>query len=519
MLLAPGGGKRGQAIQRVVADPLHTLAATDLIGDRADDAGMGRTRKAVEQVREPMLGHHRVIVQEQHELAVRGGDALIATAREALIRRVGDQAIARVPRHLRAQPVERAVAGAVVHEHDVVGLGRMTLDAGDALLRGRELVERQDDDGHHARRHAVARRGGCERGRFRQVEVADARTLRPRELSVAIDNAIGQHAVGPALVQSRHVLGDLDEALLAALRLVVRQHAGRLVHQQPPVRLQPEAQVHVFIPVPVALVEAAGLDERGRSHEQARGGERLVTPALVRVGRVGCGAVMDVPGHERVVGHAVVHDHHPGMLQRAVREQQLAADRTRFRAQVQHPHEWLQPAGVRLRVVVQEQHIGRVRRRGAEIARTREAEVVVVSQQAHVVAARADVIRGAVRGTVVHDDDLRHPLRRVLRQGVETGARQLELVEHRNDDGHARFRHSRGGGGDGGGFRSHPGAPFWKWVMGRCRRQRSCKYRLRSRWPRPTPRNPRRPHRVPGRPRGSVRVARPAAASRRVRRR
>ena len=124
--------------------------------------------------------------------------------------------------------------------------------------------------------------------------------------------------------------------------------AGRAVVDLRSGLAEAQAQVHVLERVAEGRVEAAGALEGRAPDQHACGGHRLKGPRPLDGRMVGREARVDVPRA------AVLADRDAGVLHGAVGEQQLRPDRGRLRVGVGMVDQRIQPSGVRLGVVVQE---------------------------------------------------------------------------------------------------------------------------------------------------------------------
>jgi len=176
------------------------------------------------------------------------------------------------------QILDTAVTAAVVHEDDFVVHRSMGQQAVDALAGEVESVVGQDDDRNP--------RGS---GRFgnllRNAGFVGPDPLRAGQFqpTVRVDPQIRFDGLDPALVQPLDIFRHVGEARRSALGLVMDHHALGFVNQQPAVPLEPEAEVDIFVAVPVRFIETFGSGKQFVANQQTGRGESLIGATLVGV--------------------------------------------------------------------------------------------------------------------------------------------------------------------------------------------------------------------------------------------
>jgi hypothetical protein len=138
-----------------------------------------------------------------------------------------------------------------------------------------------------------------------------------------------------------------------------------------------------------------------------------------------------------VVRQPVAAEDHAGVLHGAVQVQQPGADRRRSGVVRSAPDQRVEPAGVRRRVVVEQDDQLGTSRLDARVAGSAEAEVDGLAEHADAVAVRRQHLRCVVRGGVVDDEDAAGGRQVLRQQGVQAVAGQSGPAVHRDDDGDA----------------------------------------------------------------------------------
>jgi hypothetical protein len=211
---------------------------------------------------------------------------------------------------------------------------------------------------------------------------------------------------------------------------VVEDALVAVVHLVPALR-EPEAKVGVFEAVAEDRVEAADGRELAPPHEHARAGHDPHGARAIDGGVVRREADVEVP---RV---AVVAERGAGVLDGAVREQELRADDGRFAMAVGVRHERVEPAFARQRVVVEKDDEFACRHRGAGVARLGEACRGVVPQNPHAPVEAAERRRRPVRRAVVYDDEFVRDTRLGRQDPIHAPPGQERPVVGGKDDGAA----------------------------------------------------------------------------------
>ncbi len=174
----------------------------------------------------------------------------------------------------------------------------------------------------------------------------------------------------------------------------------------------------------------------------------MSSPQLLRDHQAGAGAVIDLAGivalgsvgiHAPAIiaRRAVAPDDASGLLDPAVRIDELGPDRADIPEGLKgldHPVE--PPLGHR-GVVVQEQEIAATRRRGTLVARMDKPQVFVVPHESQSAYAAAQLNRRIGRA-VVDQDDLERRLAPDFRDRLEAPHGVIHLVVDRDDDGDER---------------------------------------------------------------------------------
>ena len=216
----------------------------------------------------------------------------------------------------------------------------------------------------------------------------------------------------------------------AALRLaLVMSHDGsRLIDHLSASSTDTEAEVHILDAIAEHLIEATEFEEQFLRHQEARARDHVELTALVHFRRIRrCVA-------RPVVRHAV-DELDACVLNRAVGIEQLAANNASPSLPRCREHR-LQPARLRLSVVVEEEHELATGFESALIAATSEPEILRVENRAQTsgIPLRFDERHRPISRAVIDDDDLRKTNRRGLIERHETLSGQREVVEGRDDN-------------------------------------------------------------------------------------
>ena len=230
--------------------------------------------------------------------------------------------------------------------------------------------------------------------------------------------------------------------------LVVDDHAFGPVYRLPAQLAGLQAEIHVLVAVPVGLVEAAGQVQDLPSDQQAGAGDDLHDLGPCGAAVVGGLALGRVdPFEDRLAALAVIHQGDAGVLDRAVGVEQSAADDADLGIPVQGRNQGIEPAWGDFHVVVQEQDVATGRAGGAQIAALGEAAILGIDQTAQppVRLLFGQPVGAAVAGPVVDHDQLPGGGHGVRIERGHAGARQVQLVVDRHDDGDVRALGSRTG--------------------------------------------------------------------------
>ena len=217
---------------------------------------------------------------------------------------------------------------------------------------------------------------------------------------------------------------------VAAVRHALEMHhlRPRLVQRLQPHRAQAEAQIGVLeIGGRVARIEPSQPQEYVPRHHQRRAGAIVHLPQVVvlRPARIVMPAI--------VPAGTIVPDDAAGFLQRAIRVQQLGANRADIAARSEHRQHAVQPSRQHLRVIVQEQQPLPARGRRGRIARTQEADIDRITQQPDA----ADLLQAGglcPRKGIVHHDDFDRGSWRMRLDRRQAAHRVIRLPIARHDD-------------------------------------------------------------------------------------
>ena len=263
--------------------------------------------------------------------------------------------------------------------------------------------------------------------------------LDPDRIGVAV--AQPQEAVGdvvvevvapnaslPALLEQPEVVLHVARAAPARHRFQMRYDAGRAVVHLMTAVANAKAEVDVLERIAKVRVEAAGTVESLAPHEHARGRHCLERARLLDRGMIAREAGIEV------ARAPVLADHDSSVLHGAVRKQQLGAHDRGLGMSVGVVSERVEPALVRLGVVVEEHQQVAARRRGAVVAGGREAAAALTTQRAHRIGLTSQQLRGLVLGGIVDDDDLELRPRRRGENRLQAAAGEARAPMHRDHD-------------------------------------------------------------------------------------
>ena len=189
-----------------------------------------------------------------------------------------------------------------------------------------------------------------------------------------------------------------------------------------------ERQIGVFvIRRRIALIERAELAEEFRAQHDRRAGTvvRLASEVVARIGRIVEAAV--------VPSRSVAEHDAAGLLQATIRINELRADQPGLGFLPETIEQRPQPAGRDDGIVVEEHDVFALRDRGARVARSDEAEIRFVADDADA-GNIVQTFRRPVGRAVVDDDGLERNVLRVFGKRAQTRGRVSELVEHGNHD-------------------------------------------------------------------------------------
>jgi len=136
-----------QFVEGLVADLPDLLDAADMVCHGPHDARVVDVFQAFHHSGEPPRGHEGIVVEKENMPARGGLDSLVAALRETKVFLVFDQPVSGILTDEFAEPLNRPVGRAVVHEDDLVSLRCVLPDALDASLRVLQFVEGEDHDG------------------------------------------------------------------------------------------------------------------------------------------------------------------------------------------------------------------------------------------------------------------------------------------------------------------------------------------------------------------------------------
>ena len=430
LALLRAGGARGGGL---VAGQLGLALLADVVHvDRVDDDACERS----------VLAQHRHVLRGE-VVEGRGSPRRSASRRAApgrssrrgaprLLVAVGIAVVHLDPGLLERRAVTAAVVGALAgDERDgMPGAGEQEQQLVQAAGAGRAVEHRHQRVDHEQplARDAVARTAHERRMR---------RLLRAQRLGPLLAEALA--VCDLVLLEAGGRVGAGGRAL------VVDDRGGRLVDDLEPALADGEAEVGVLVVGGrVALVEAAELVPDGARDEQAGAGAVVdrADEVEARVGRVAAAPV--------VPAGRVGEDDAAGLLQPAVGVDELRADGADAGAPCD-VEQRLEPAGLRLGVVVEQHQLraGRVLRR--EVVAADEAEVLGAADDLQRRRKRGrerlERVAAAVGRGVVDDDDLVAALRRSRGDRIEAFPCELELPVDADEDrdiGHAEDSFGRG---------------------------------------------------------------------------
>ncbi len=341
---------------------------------------------------------------------------------------------------VQRRPIAEGAALMKIVEHlDPVALQRHRVTAVEIhVLRAQGDVEARGLEQHQVVAHR-ARAGIAVRLRDVVIDEEDMRSpaaavARQRQAS-ARREVLGLQRRAPTLKEAAVVLkliglGAGRDTPAVAHPLVVDDGGERLIDATQPRRAHAEGKIAVLaIGRCEGFVETAELVPDVPGDGDGGAGDII---RLLHIVELGCRGVLVAT---IVPGGAVAPDDATGLLQRAVRVDQLRAGEADRLVGAQRFHQLIEPARQRDGVVVEEdQHLAACRR-GGGIAIAQEAEVLLVAPVMHHTADGRDQRSSAVRRGVVGDDDLEARPGLGAQQRLQAAQRMDDLVVHGDDDG------------------------------------------------------------------------------------
>jgi hypothetical protein len=180
----------------------------------------------------------------------------------------------------------------------------------------------------------------------------------------------------PPCIVEADIVTDLVVSSSSGRRLEMHEDALVAVVDLVPSLPDPEAQVHVLVPVDEGGIEPAGLLEHGPANQHAGAGDSLEAAGSVDGGMIGREATVDVT---RVA--ILMANHDAGVLNGHVRIEQLASDDGRAHLLPGVVNERIQPARTRSDVVIEKDQQLTVGNRGTIVAGRCEPTIPIVADR------------------------------------------------------------------------------------------------------------------------------------------